>query len=387
MSRHFSIRKMLRMTPNRLLQEFFQRLGVRLLCIDWRRLPERRDDALLLSINLLPQETQDEVESTLAAIHELACEAGVQTILEAATSNGRLNFASLLPSAGPYNVAMWTWLHFPSLFDQAASMLSVDNLTRWRRRKDLPRVEPRTSPDAIKELASAISRFLRCEEGRGQHCTVEHYRRAHGTDYFVAYPDDFMQTVATHDESGQLRPHSIRQTFEIVFAYNSDDGTLEMFARMPAALKVKLESLFGQIILGEDVGPRRYERPYDLNRVKDRYFCLETDPEDGLTAVITGLRVSSPNWGKIGLEPVHNGHVRDIYDMAENCLNGEAVLWDEVDILKATFRFQFQPIHGRRPGVLEFEVTHPDHCAVRSRRPERVELVRKYLKRWRIAHV
>jgi len=33
MTRHFTIRKMLRMTPNSLLQEFFRRLGNRLLWI------------------------------------------------------------------------------------------------------------------------------------------------------------------------------------------------------------------------------------------------------------------------------------------------------------------------------------------------------------------
>jgi hypothetical protein len=156
---------------------------------------------------------------------------------------------------------------------------------------------------------------------------------------------------------------------------------------MPVQMKVKLESMFGQIILGEDIGPERYGRPYDLNRLKDRYFCLETDPEDGLTASITSLRVKSLEWGKIGLEPLQNGRVHDIYDMADHCLNGETVPWDQIDILKASFRFRFDPLQGRRAGSLEFDVTHPDHCTVRSRRPERLDIVRKYLRRWRIAHV
>ena len=286
MTRHFTIRKMLRMTPNRLLQDFFRRLGQQLLSVDWRRMPERCDEALMISVNLLPRDAHDEMEAALSAIHELACEAGVQTILEASKLSSRSDFVSLLPQAGPYHIAMWTWLHFPSVFDQAALMQSVDTLSRWRKRKDLPRVEPRSSTEASNELACAISRFLRCEEGRGHHCTVEHYRRRGGTDFYVAYPDDFMQTIATHDESGNLQPHAIRQTFEIVFAYNREDGTLELFAKMPTRMKVKLESLFGQIILGEDIGPQRYARPYDLNRLKDRYFCLETDPEDGLMATI-----------------------------------------------------------------------------------------------------
>lgn len=387
MTRHFTIRKMLRMTPNPLLEKFFHRLGNHLLGIDWYRMPKRCAETLLAAVDRLPEDVHDKMESALSAIHELACEAGVRTILEAAKLSGQPDWASRLPKEGPYHVAMWTWLDCPLVFDQAALMQSVDNLSRWRKRKDLPRVEPRSSPEATSELARAISQFLHCEEGRGENCTVEHYRRHGGTDYYVAYPDDFVQTVAMHDQSGNLRPRAIRQTFEIVFAYNREDGTLELFAKMPTHTKVKLESLFGQIILGEDIGPQRYARPYDLNRLKDRYFCLETDPEDGLNATITALRLKSSQWGQISLEPVQNGRVRDVYDMVENCLNGEAVLWEEVEIQKATFRFHFDGMSSRRVGSLEFDVTQPDHCAVRSRRPERLELVRKYLKRWRIAHV
>jgi len=216
---------------------------------------------------------------------------------------------------------------------------------------------------------------------------VEHYRRANGTHYFVAYPDDFVQTVTMHDRPGRLRPRSIRQTFEIVFAYNRSDGTLETYAKMPAPLKARLETLFGQIILEVDLGPQCRCRPYDLNRLKDRYFCLQTDPADGLTAAITLLRIETPTWGRISLEPAQNGYVRDVYEMAYECLNGETVCWDDVDILKARFRFRFDPRRGRRAGTLHFQVSYPDHCVVETRRPERIELVRKYLKRWRIAHV
>jgi hypothetical protein len=150
---------------------------------------------------------------------------------------------------------------------------------------------------------AAISQFLRCEEGRGQNCTVEHYSRSSGTDYYVAYPDDFVQTMATHDDSGDLQPYAIRQTFEIVFAYSQEDGTLELFAKMPTNMKVKLETLFGQIILEQDIGPQPYVRPYDLNRLKDRYFNLETDTEDGLAAAITALRLDTPEEGHIALQP------------------------------------------------------------------------------------
>jgi hypothetical protein len=282
---------MLRMTPNRLLEEFFRRLGHQLLCIDWRKMPERCDQALMIAIELLPKDARDEMESALSAIFESACTAGVQNIMEAARVTDRTKLLSLVPESGPYHVAMWTWLHFPTAFEQAALMRTVDTLSRWRKRSDVPKVKPRRSDNAISELASAISQFLRCEEGRGQNCTVEHFSRSNGTDYYVAYPDDFLQMMATHDESGNLQPYAIRQAFEIVFAYSQEDGSLELFAKMPTNMKVKLETLFGQIILEKDIGPQPYVRPYDLNRLKDRYFNLEIDTEDGLAAVITALRL------------------------------------------------------------------------------------------------
>jgi hypothetical protein len=145
MTRHFSVRKMLRMTPNRLLEEFFRRLGHQPLCIDWRKMPERCDQALMIAFDLLPQDATHEIESALSAIHELACTAGVQNILDAARVTNRANLLKLVPESGPYQIAMWTWLHFPSVFEQALLMQSVDTLSRWRKRNDVPKVEPRRS--------------------------------------------------------------------------------------------------------------------------------------------------------------------------------------------------------------------------------------------------
>lgn len=386
-TRYFSVQKMLRMTPNVMLREFFDHLGYQLTCIEWRRMPHRCEQALKIVIDLLPKEAQDDIAGKLAVIFELACPSGVQALIEAAKRTGRYNFVELLPQAEPYHQAMWAWLHFPGLFEHATLMHQVEHLVRGKTRDDMPRVEPRRGDEALKELATGISQFLRCEEGRGQHCTVEHFRRDNGTEYYVCYPDDFVQTIAVHDNAGTLQPQSIQPTFEIVFAYNQEEDTLNLFAKMPTPLKVKLECLFGQIILCQDIGPRRYCRPYDLNRLRDRYFCLETDAEDGLTACITKLRVDSHEWGKIALEPAEKGCVHDVYDMVDHCLDHTAIDWDEVDILHATFRFRFDSMRGRRAGSLEFNVTYPDHFSTRTQLPDRLELVHKYLKRWRIARV
>lgn len=387
MSRHFSVPKILRMTPNRLLQEFFQRLGHHLLCLDWRKLGERQTEPMLISLSMLSRQAQDEIEAALAQIYDLACTSGWQAIAEVARAEGEAqSFFDALDRACPYERAMRVWLDHPRLFEQAALIHQVENLTRWRKRTGLPASSPRITPDSIRELSVALSQCLKREEGRGHNCTVEYFRRRDSADVFVAYPDDFVQTIDMHDERGQLAPRCIRQTFEIVFALQPDEGTLELYAQVTPALKPKLESVFAQVILGTDLDLPSRGRAYDLNRLKDRYFCLETDPVDHLSASITRLRLDVPHYGRFTVEPAGAGQGGDVFEVIDECLNDNAVRWEDVNISLATFRFQFEAVGSRKSGALTFDVTHPDHCCVRSRQPERVELTRKYLRRWRIAH-
>jgi len=74
----------------------------------------------------------------------------------------------------------------------------------------------------------------------------------------------------------------------------------------------------------------------------------------------------------------------DIHAAIEECLNQERLPLSEVWVDQVTFCFEFLPMEGRKPGRATFDVTWPNSCSLRSQRPERVELVRKYLKRWGI---
>lgn len=387
MTRHFSMPTMLRMTPNELLKQFFERLGITLYSIDWKHLGERQPEPLQCALGWAPEQQQQQAESSLADIFELACEPGWQSILEAAIELGEPAYASQLPpEACYYERAMRTWLEHPEVFEQATFRHKVGGLTRGHKRTGLPLLKPRITPESTRELATGLSSCLRREEGRGRHCTVDYFRRSNGTDIFVAYPDDFLQTITTHDDNGRLVPRSIRKTFEMVFSLQAEEGKLELFAKVAPAIKPKLMCVFGQIILGADLSPKSYCQPFDLNRLKDRYFCLETDPADGISASISRLRLDVPRYGRFTVEPNARGGPSDIYEVIDECLIGRAVSWDDVNISLATFRFQFARTTAKRTPPLSFEVTYPDHCNIRTRQPERIELTRKYLRRWRIAN-
>lgn len=382
--RIFSTRKMLRMTNNQLLEQFFRRLHLCLPGIDWRKLPGRCEEQVMAAIEELPAKAHHEMESNLIDVHHLACVSGVAAIIEAARRHDVTELLKSIPQTGPYQIAMWTWLHYKAVFERALLLERVARLTYSRRRVVHPRVEPKRTPDALASLSNAISNFLRCEEGRGHRCTIDHFQRDDGTDYYAAHVDDFVHTFVTHNDHGELEPFPLRKTFKIVFSYHQDDGVLEIFAKVQPNLKDRLLELFGIFILGEDFGLSANRKPYDLDRFKQRYFCLDTDPEDGVVAVISALRLASDEWGAIGLNPIQNGKVRNIYEMAESCINQDSVPWDDLTILNASIQFCFSATRNSRGGQVMCNVSRPDRCSMRCRRPDRVAMIKKYLKRWGI---
>ena len=385
MSRQFSIPTVLRMTPNALLEDFFQKAGCGDLDIDWGRLGEREIEPVLKAVCDLPNDLQDLVAGALRTVFGMACESGIEALCEAVDASGGPETLSLMPvDANFYAKAMWGWLRCPGAFEMAARVHRVGQIRWWRQRNDLPRVEPDTSPAAIYRLQRGVSDMLLWSQGRGQICTVETMARG-GTDYFFVYPDDFVRCYTAHDEDGRLAPRTIRPTFDIVFAYRRLEGALELFAKVPAKMKRGLERVFADCILGHDLGDWNPDPSFALDHLKHGRLRLETDPWDRLQVRIRRMRLALRSSGRsiwIGVNVDEPGE--DIYRALAECLDQENVPLDGVSVTRATFTFDFLPIEGRTPGRSTFDVGIPNACTVRNDRPERVELVQKYLKRWKI---
>ena len=382
MSRQFSIPTMLRMVPNSLLGRFFEKLGHDF-DIDWERLGEREIDPVLTSFSDLSPSEQDQIEGDLRNVFDLACESGIEAIIEAASTFGELSLAEAMPTdAGYYARSMWAWLSHRKSFEKALLLHEVSHLRWWRKRNDVPRVEPDLSPGALDRLKIATSDLLMREQGRGNICTVETMFRD-GTHYVLAHPDDFVQNALAHDDDGVLTPRTFRRTFEIVFAFNSTEGTLELYAKVPARLKRTLEELFVSIILDDDL-----DAAYELDHLKHHTVRLETDPEDQLRVRIRRMRLTvKDSRRRIWIEVDANDLTDDIHHALIECLDAEHVPLPSVWVTQVTFCFEFLPLDGRKPGRMTFDVGYPDSCGLRNDRAERVELAQKYLKRWKIDRV
>lgn len=386
MARHFSIPAALRQIPNELLQRLFVQLPYPVYCIDWGRLRERQAEAIAAVITLWPPEGQEFVERVLRNVFDLACERGYRALREAARARGAERLLEQLSAAGSlYAKSMWCWLQAPEVFEQALVFHEIEHLTRWRKRDDLPQADPLTDEHAIACLAQDVSRILVQAEGRGHQCTVEHFRRENGVDYFCCYPDDFVQTAMLHDEEGRLWARTVRQTFEIVFAYQRSEGVLELAAPLATSLKQQLEESFAWMILNEALGPRTPRAVYNLNRLKDRNFRLQTDPADEVRAVCRRLRIEIPHTGRRIVLESREGEADDVFRMVDECLDPDRVPREQVNISQATLQFLFRKVGRRRGGSMTVDVYWPNTCNLRNFPPEWAAVARKHFSLWRIA--
>ena len=384
-TRKFTLRKMLRNPNNRLLERFFSRLRIELPRIQWSRLPGYAEDELLVAVRKLSVNQRQTVDRCFSEIYELCSDGGIQAILEAARFLAIPDFTSQFPYGCRFGIALWTWLEYPLVFEHALTLDRLDNLSRSYRRLDLPRKQPNRSAGAIEGLARGLSNLFQIEEGRGENCTVQHVQRSGQLDCFLAYTDNYVQSIPIHDDAGDLSVMPVRPTFETVFVYDHVEGAMDLYASgLATRTKKALISMFGQIMLNADVDPHRFQHAYDPNRIRDSYFALPTDPADGARADVVGAWFESNRLGKVGLVPPPGG---DVLNMAKRLLNQKGAKWSELNLRKASIRFRFDACAGRRASSLNFDVSYPCHCSVRSRRPEQVELVRKYLRRWRVARV
>lgn len=385
MSRQFSIATVCRMVTNDLLAQFFTQLKNPCYGMDWTRRPRRHVDSIECLLQWFDPPQREAAELILRNVFDLACRTGIEAIRDAAREQQQLQRLNELPDGNPYCQALWTWLHLPEVFERALLFYEVEGLSWWSQRDELPQVPARTDAHTLHRLAGDVSRLLEEHQGRGRRCTIEHVRRDDETDYFFCFPDDHLKTVLVHDQGGELVTKTLRQTFEMVFAWSRATGTLELSARLGKRLKAQLEESFAGMILDQQIGPREPRQVYDLNRLKERDFMLDTDPADQVRARVRTLCLELSDHSRCIILKSKRDSGDDMRQMVEQCLNRQHVSLDDVRISQAQFQLQFarSPRGGR--GTMTFDVAAPDRCSLRRHRPEWVAIGQKHLKLWRVA--
>ncbi len=383
MSRQFSIPTILRMLPNKLLERLFAERGYIQLRWNWKGLKERDVEKLQNAIKMQPAASKALIESDLRELFELACDSGMTSIIEAALQCGLPDFADRMPEEGFYHRSIWTRLEYPAIFERALRLQNFEAISWWRKRNDLPKKQIVIDEILLARLSAEISELLHRVQGRGTPCTVEACEGTNNTQYFYAHPNDYARQATTHDEDQRLTSVTLRTTFSVVFAYRHDEGSLELHAPVPAKVKLALERLFAQIVFGVTLGAWEPDAVYDLDVLKDAAFQLATDPTDRIKVQVRALRLRGPRTGRRNTIEISEED-DNIHAAIGEWINKQNISMSEATATKATLRFEFQELYGRRTGVETIEITTPSTCNLNGRRVERVELIRKYLQRWNI---
>jgi len=368
------------MVPHSLLKRLFRTLDIDTQTVPWELVKNRDCECFLKFFQELPQERQNELEGVCCDVFELACDTGLNALCQTADDHNELGWSRLSSEkTTPYATSLWSWLEYPVIFHKALEYHKIEHLSLWRKRDGLPRIVPEWNPEIKKALETALKNWFTKKQGRGQVCTVLMQNFREGVYHFIAYPDDYIRNYTHHDESGQLITRKTRPTFEIVYVYNSKEGTLELHAKGGDKTKVALEDIFLQSVFGQV--PDFTEQIFDLSVFKQDGFTLTPDPRDNL---VIQLKEITLDWGDYREITIATQLYHDTLDWVRRSVEEKELPWDEANVTRVKIQILILPTEYQRRGSMTFEIVAPNKSTLRHHDAARNELARKYLKQWRV---
>ena len=390
MANDYAPRQFLRQIQIALLQAYFdnwENAGK----VEWDKIQEAEIESVYEMWIQLPEPARMEVDSDFRRIHIMGTPEGTQAIIE----EGGFHYMDLTPDLdsleGHLNKALWTFLNHEKIFRVAERMYRADHLSKryWRKRKDIPKRNPDISQNARADLAKAIEQYYWERQGRGSPCCVEAYLRGDRYHYFFVYPRDYADTFTGYDDKGQFERRPWNPAFEIIYVYDLEDGSLELYVQGDKNIVRDLQKMFGQAILHEELDEeKRKNATYELNGLKSRSFVFQTDLEDDVQEVrVSELKlamVGNPR-DKIIFEAGDRNKPKDaIYDLMETVLHEQRVPLSSFYVNSVVIMMSFKTMNGEgaEGKTLKFRISYPNFCNLGDSEEELV--AKKCLKDWKI---
>jgi hypothetical protein len=392
MATHFDPRKVLRQISVPLLEQFFTGRGD-LLDLPWDKLKDTHQvDAVFDAWQQLPDDRRGQIQSVLRNLLEAADERGMRAFAEALRTHDPDNTWKLTACNTRLNKAMWFYLNYPQLYDQATLFARADGLSTGRyavRRNSLPKRPIRVTQASTQALATELSKYYWPNQMRGQHCQVEHYTRSGGNEYFFAYLDNWPDTFLRFDDDGTLDHRTDRQAFSVLFVMNPQNGTLELVAKGGRDVQNPLQQAFCRSVLGLEVEPiEPLHSAYTLQRILDPDFTYPTDPADGIARV----RLVNIHWvpsyrlqGKYFETGFSEDEARQQWlQTIHSHLQAEGHTPSSVTVKNAVFELTLMTNGVTAPETIEFSITVPRWCNLNHLSDEHREIVERCLRLWEL---
>lgn len=385
--KQYNPKTVLRQIGNPMLKAFFEHHG-HTIDVDWENLGPRQVQDIYDAYLKLPEGDRRNLDIELQDIHTIAqMDGGVRLLIEEAVYHGLDVAATLDTLESRYDKAVWMLINHDEVWDKAAILAHADSLQErsWHKRNGLPKEPPDLSPAALQQLQTDISAFFWQAQGRGKLCHIEPLRRNAHQDYLFVYLSDHPDTEIIWEADRSWRRFRRCHAFEVVFVYDRDAGTLDVYAQGGRTVIGPLQTLFAKAALGRALEPEAaHDIPYRIDMLKDRTFSFDTDPEDRITQVLIRLLCVAPLGNlkkKITVQLPPDGQPEDIYTSLDNDLNRENLPVSLLQVEKARLSMQLDG-YGRSK-TLTFDIS-PRTCSLKSKPEHLRDLGEKYLRKWGI---
>ena len=176
-----------------------------------------------------------------------------------------------------------------------------------------------------------------------------------------------------------------RYAFENVFVFNSDDGSMEVYAQGGKKVWEPLQKAFCKAVLGQDIDPVDPLRPtFKLGHLLDPGFQLITDPMDQVEeAWMTRMRiVPHGSAGYIEIKADPKAGSGDLRRKCERWLQEGNVTACGARVQSVSFSLRFAHDGPGRQPTLSFSVNAPNSSDLKSKPDEYRAVGERCLKRW-----
>lgn len=378
MSPRYTPKVFLRQAPNRLLQSYFAAKGL-LLDLPWKDLKETKIEPIHQAVLGLKEAERRDIGRDFRAVWELATRRGSGLLIRIAKQRGVDLATAAASRRTPYERALSAFLDHPEVFAEATAAARWELLPRglMEKRNGLPKIAPDTSESALANFAAVLAQYYQEEQGRGEHCKVEHFAQSH-LDYFFAYPADYWNTLLGYEADGELARRDWKPAFEVVIAYDQSAGTVEICAEGGSKVRADLGARFARAVLHVDQDPAPLpEAEYNLQNLLHRDFLFSTLPDENVEFVrVKSIRVRWPGAQKryvtfdVDGRDIH----ANVHDLIEDVLGSRSVERERLVVVAASI----QAVFSNRS--VSFDLAWPSTCSLADT-PEELTL-KGCLKRW-----
>jgi len=382
----FDLPSFFRRVSNPLLQRFFADRPA-FTDFDWSAISARKIEPILDRFNTMTPDERRQAYQVFRRAESLASSMGTQVLIEACRDRDSAVAAKLAAMRSAYDRAFWMCLEYPGVIDSARTLSRIELLSKrmWESRQGLP-VRQLEVTDGIKsELSRQIIEMLQPEQCRGDHCVVEHVRREGGIECFFAYPADYSDEREGYDLEGHFERTSWNPAFKIVFAYHTNEGSLDVYAEGGAKIRNRLAHIFARAVLGADLELRLPELDsYNLEILKDPNLTFPTNPADRIGHV----RIQSMEFKFRGVKPYSiklsiDGRRRDgsIHEVIADRFREPQATLAAATVSCAVLQAFVATSTGKQRSI-SFRLSAPSFCDLEDSPEE--QALRGYLRAWGI---